>query len=251
MRRTLIGSGTVADVYEDDGRALKLFKADQPRSSAFREAANLALLEGSGLPVPEVFGVGRFGDRWGLSMSLVGGGCVADEWLGDDDAAAGQRALAALHARVHAHPGAGFPDLKRRLASSIGLATGLSDAHRSDLLRGLADLPDGDRLCHGDFHPRNVLGDGASATIIDWLDATCGVPAADICRAYVLWHGHSSALAREYVAVNLASASFTLADVLAWLPFVAAARLSENVTHDREQLIRWAAGGSCNLDAPA
>src|SRR5215475_12266456 len=39
------------------------------------------------------------------------------------------------------------------------------------------DMPDGDRLCHGDFHPLNILGNTLDPMIIDWLDAlTCAVP---------------------------------------------------------------------------
>jgi len=43
----------------------------------------------------------------------------------------------------------------------------------------LRELPDGEALCHGDFHPRNVIVDGDELTIIDWVDASSGPPAAD------------------------------------------------------------------------
>ncbi|MDF0602990.1 aminoglycoside phosphotransferase family protein [Psychromarinibacter sp. C21-152] len=245
-----IGSGKVADVYRHNGAALKLFEAGQPRNSAFREAANLALLEGTGLPVPEVFGVDRYGDRWGLTMSLVEEECGADRWFAEPDRTTEYlREFAALHAKIHARPGSNFPELRARMAASIGRAPPLSEARRTELLACLADLPIADRLCHGDFHPWNVLGQGESATIIDWLDATCGDPAADVCRSYVLLHAVSTDLAREYVVVYLRAASFDLTDVLAWLPFVAAARLAEDAIPARENLIRWAEGGACNLSS--
>jgi thiamine kinase-like enzyme len=40
------------------------------------------------------------------------------------------------------------------------------------LLDGLAALPSiDDRLCHGDFHPFNILGQLGKATVVDWLNA--------------------------------------------------------------------------------
>jgi len=60
-------------------------------------------------------------------------------------------------------------------------------------------MPDGDRLCHGDFHPINVLGDLAQPLVIDWLDAARGAPAADACRSYLLLRLHAADLAEPYL----------------------------------------------------
>lgn len=38
-------------------------------------------------------------------------------------------------------------------------------------------------LCHGDFHPLNILFDGN----IDWVDAACGDPLTDACRTYLIF----------------------------------------------------------------
>jgi hypothetical protein len=37
------------------------------------------------------------------------------------------------------------------------------ESQRQILLNGLRDMPDGDHLGHGDFHPRNVLGEPVAA----------------------------------------------------------------------------------------
>jgi aminoglycoside phosphotransferase (APT) family kinase protein len=50
----------------------------------------------------------------------------------------------------------------------------------------LRTLPSGDRLCHGDFHPANILGTLKSPVIIDWGDASRGAPAADVARTLLL-----------------------------------------------------------------
>ena len=54
-----------------------------------------------------------------------------------------------------------------RLSTNIAQAPLLAEPHKQSLLRSLAAMPDGDRLCHGDFHPINVLGDLAQPLVID------------------------------------------------------------------------------------
>ena len=61
------------------------------------------------------------------------------------------RRMAALHRRINGAPGTGLPALKARLAHNIGRAA--REGVRGRLLDGLAAMPEGDRLCHGDFHP--------------------------------------------------------------------------------------------------
>src|SRR5262245_55079407 len=86
---------------------------------------------------------------------------------------------------------------------------------------------DGDRLCHGDFHPINVLGDLAQPLVIDWPDAARGAPAADACRSYLLLRLHAADLAEPYLDAYGRAGDVPRAPILAWLPYLAAARLAE------------------------
>lgn len=50
---------------------------------------------------------------------------------------------------------------------------------------GLVEV-DGNVLCHGDFHPDNILMSPRGAVIIDWPDASQGHPLADVARTSLL-----------------------------------------------------------------
>ena len=170
------------------------------RRSAFREAAALALAQSLGLPVPSVSAVQQIGGRWSVIMDRAEGPAFAEACLRDPDRLPAYLAkMVQLHMRVHSHAGGGLGGMKARLRANIRAATNLGEARRRSLLDRLATLPDGDRLCHGDFHPWNIMGPPGQQLLVDWVDACCGEPAADVCRSYVLMRPHLPDFASAYV----------------------------------------------------
>ena len=240
----LIGEGKVAEVFEyGEGRVLKLYRAGQSASDARRELGILDVVEAAGVAAPRAFDLEQIDERWGLVMSYIDGRPFAESMLADR-AAAGPyfAAMAQLQARIHAAPGAALAPLKVRLARKVE-ASGLSDSVKRRLRDKSSALPDGDRLLHGDFHPFNILGSLDSATVVDWLDATCGQPAADVCRSWLLMQTVSRDLADAYLAAYLAVSPLPREQVFAWLPVLAAARLAENVPEETDALIAMAEAG--------
>ena len=64
----LLGTGKEAEPFEFGEHVVKLYRAAAPKSSAFREAANLAAAERQGLAAPVVIEVRQFDGRWGIVM---------------------------------------------------------------------------------------------------------------------------------------------------------------------------------------
>ncbi len=239
----LIGSGRVAEVFAHGADVLKLYRDPAMKRQAFREAAVLALVEAAGLPAPRVLGVGEVGGRWGLVMSRAPGPSLGDVLLADPARVpAGLELLVGLQRRIHAAAGSGLPSLTARLATALDTAPGLDAATRAGLRDRLAALPDGDRLCHGDFHPMNVMGPPEAPLIVDWPDAGSGPPAADLCRTWLLLR---LAAPPAFAAAWLAAAApdpVRLAELRAWLPVLAGARLAEAVPGEAEALLRLVHG---------
>jgi aminoglycoside phosphotransferase (APT) family kinase protein len=104
-------------------------------------------------------------------------------------------------------------------------------------------MPDGDHLCHGDFHPRNVLGEASQPIVIDWPNACCGDPAADVCRSYLILKLHADEVAEPYLDAYCQVARVRRQTILDWLPYIAAARLAEDVPDEQHSLLELVRSG--------
>lgn len=239
----LLGAGKVAEAFEYGEHVLKLYRDPRARSTAFAEAAILAIVADHGLPTPDVIEAGRYRDRWGLVMSRAPDKPLAV--LATENPAiapAALDAMAALHVRVHAETELRLHPLFLRIADRLAAAPRLDDMLRRRLLGILAGLPDGNRLCHGDFHPFNLIGPPENAVIVDWPDATSGPPSADACRSYLLMLQGAPQFADPYLDRYVAASGIAREDILAWLPVLAGARLCENVPEEEERLLELARG---------
>lgn len=234
----LLGSGNMADVFARGSRVLKLYKDFAAKPAAFGEAGLHAAVEAMGLPVPRVWGVEEVDGRWGIVFDRIHGPSLGERMRAAPAAVSGYLdTMAGLHLRIHEQTATGFPSVKQRLAARIDAASQLNVGRREDLLADLAVLPDGGRLCHGDFHPMNILGDAAHPMIIDWPDAAQGDPAVDCSRSYLLLRIHAADLAEPYLERYFRLAGIARDSVLRWLPCVAAARLVEGVPGELDRLL--------------
>jgi hypothetical protein len=241
MKETLgrtLATGNTAEIFEWGSRVMKLYKSPAAKRAAFLEAATSAAVEALGLPVPRVWDVHGVGDRWGLVFDRVTQTSFAEQMLGNRaDIPRYLECMVQLHIQIHSHQAIQLAGLKVSLAANIARTTLLDRPHKQKLLDTIVDMPDGDRLCHGDFHPLNILGDTSGPVIIDWLDARRGDPAADVCRSYLLLKLHAAEIAAPYLDAYCRLSNFDRDIVLRWLPYVAAAKLSEGVRSERDGLL--------------
>lgn len=181
----LIGRGLTAEVFAwGGGRALKLFFEGVPLAKVQHEFAATRAVHEAGYPSPAVHEIIQVGSRHGLVMDRVDGASLVEAverkpWTLFGAA----RQLADLHARLHAH--AAPPTLRtqrEQIASWIAEAHDLPKRDRDQALASLPKLPSGEVLCHGDFHPANVLLAAHGPVIIDWSRATRGHPLGDVAR---------------------------------------------------------------------
>lgn len=241
VRGKLLSSGSEAEVFEFGAAVVKLYRKATSKRSAFREAGTLALVESLGLPAPAVSGIQLFDGRWGMIMARAPGRPFAEAMQRQPGLIpAYLKAMAALQLRIHSHPGTYLGTAKSVLAATIRRVNILNGEQQSALLAGLSALPDGDRLCHGDYHPFNILGTPGDEMLIDWPDANQGSPATDVCRSYVLMKAVMPELASDYVDAYVSASGVSRNEIFAWLPFVAAARLVDCRPDEVDDLLKLA-----------
>lgn len=166
------------------------------------------------------------------------------------------RALAAAHVGVHEVRASGtLPELRQVLATRIDGAE-LQPRLRDHARRVLDGLPDGDRLCHGDYHPGNVLVTDGRIAVIDWVNAARGAPEADHARTMLLLRradplpdagraaraltaAGRSAFSRGYARAYMAGSPRPVRQVDAWLVVHVAARLAEGIKVERPALVAF------------
>lgn len=114
-------------------------------------------------------------------------------------------------------------------------------------MRALQRMPDGDRVCHGDFHPHNVLMTRRGSVVIDWNNSSIGNPLADVALATLILSGvqvlepqHCSVLnqfEKAYLARYFQLRPGDRQQLAAWQPIVAVVRLNENIPGLQEWLL--------------
>jgi hypothetical protein len=243
---SLLASGNVADVFAwGNDRVLKLYKPVLwAKRVAFREAANQAAVEGMGLPVPALHGVVAQSERWGIVSDRVNGTSFAQRMLANPTLVTGHlEALIDLQLRLQQTTAPFFAGVKQRLANHISRAPQLTPERKDALISGLHAMPDGDQLCHFDFHPMNVLGGVNSPAVIDWCDACRGTALADACRSHVLLEIHTEMLAALYLEHFCRMSQCSADELLAWRPYMLAAKLIETPVESPRLLSLLAATG--------
>jgi aminoglycoside phosphotransferase (APT) family kinase protein len=226
----VIGEGATTKIYRDGNTAVKLY-VNTPSDEADNEAARQHFAYNAGLPVPKVYGVRKLNNtEVALDMEYINGKPILQPGMDKNARNEAINILAQLQCKMHKINATGLPTLYDRLRWKINTQERLNSTYKNKLLALLERINGNcNNLCHGDFHPLNVLFDGAKHWIIDWVDSTAGNPLADACRTYLILKQHMNRSAGIYLRAFCKEANVKKYDVLAWLPVIAAARLKENM----------------------
>lgn len=252
-----IAYGATAEIYPwDDGQVLKLFFDWFGRANIEYEARVARAVHASGLPVPAVGEIVELNGRSGLIYERVAGASLFEVMPSQPWTILRYgRRMAEMHVEMHTNPlQPDIPRQRQRLVRKINQAKPLPDDLRTRILAALEKMPDGNQLCHNDYHPGNVMASPTGETIIDWIDASLGNPQADLARSSIIALGAAassqtqnvvekwmvrlfhSVYLRHYFALRPEARE----EYGRWLPIVAAARLSENIPEVEQWLLAQA-----------
>jgi aminoglycoside phosphotransferase (APT) family kinase protein len=258
----LLKKGGTAEVFAWEGtRVLKLYWTGIGLAAVRREEGNTRSALALGLPVPGIHGIVTLEGRHGLVFDRVRGPSWMDLLTPDPaDVRASARGLADLHRMLHAREApAELPRQSLVLETRIRACDGIVSAQRDRLLGILSAFPEERTLCHGDFHPGNLLQTEEGPVIIDWMDATAGWALADVARTSLLIRGHieTSPITPDVRRVMLEYHDVYLEGYFApgavptqmawWRPILAAARWCEGVAGQQDWLLREVSEGLAGI----
>lgn len=260
QRRRKLAEGREAEIFPwEDGSVLKLFRTERPIEWIENEAAAMNAVRAAGGPAPEARGIVREDGRPGLLIERVDGPDMLTifgkkPWMLWPCG----RILGEAHAALHdvVAPLELSPH-KDRLRTHIEAAAAEAPEHRAladFVLETLDALPQGDRICHGDYHPGNVLLTPRGPAVIDWPAATRGDPHADVARTLLLLdiskpppgspllvrvlERYARRLLRSrYLAAYRSKRALDDALVVRWRVPVAGARLHDGIEDERDALM--------------
>ncbi len=251
----LLAEGRTAEVYAwGEDKVLKLYRSGFPLGDAEYEYRKALASQETGFAVPAVGELVSVDGRAGITYQRVEGITML---LALQKAAwklfPFSLQLAALHVDMHNRSVDNLPVSHDVLARKIQNASPLDQSTQNAILCHLSQLPQSDKLLHGDFHPDNILLTKDAPIIIDWIDATMGHPMADVARTSLLTRvalpppstlmEHmtlllSRLLHRIYISHYFKHSPFNKADLQPWLLPVTAGRLSEEIPHETDLLVR-------------
>jgi uncharacterized protein (TIGR02172 family) len=252
-----IARGRTAAVYDwDEGHVLKLFYDWFDFDAIEYEMKIARALHISGVKSPAVRELIQYQGRNGLIYERVAGDSMIKAFQRKPwNVIQFGRLLAQLHTRMHdCFFNTDVLAQHKRLQNKIKSADALPASLKTSLLNALRSLPDGARVCHGDFHPDNVLLSEDNATVIDWTDASRGNPMADVARTSIILLGVAESAQTPNLLVKGLVKIFRSTylrhyfhlrpggedEYRRWLPIVAGARLSENIPELEKWLVKQA-----------
>ena len=249
-----VASGRTAEIFSwGEGTILKLFHCGAALPELELERHNATAARACGVATPAVHDLVRHGRRWGLVFERVDGPTLLEKIQArPEDMQRWATELARLHLALHQAPVrvTRLPDQRQRLERKIRHGQRLAPAHRAAVLGLLERLPAGSALCHGDFHPANVIMSADGPVIIDWIDAALGNPLADVARTSVVLLGHLNSggvdeqekaglelFHETYLHQYMGATPDRWTEYEQWLVVAAAARLTEDIAGERDWLL--------------
>jgi thiamine kinase-like enzyme len=146
--------------------------------------------------------------------------------------------------------------VKEKLRRDIESVSLLDSQEKQLIINYLEALPDGDSICHFDFHPDNIMISANQYYVIDWMTACVGDPLSDIATTAVILNYAEiprvpafvnrlvrtlqKSIYRRYLReyVHLTVADFS--DIQKWELPIAAARLCEWIPDGESKgSLRW------------
>lgn len=263
-KEIMIGQGNTAEIYKlDNEKILKLFRTGLPKEATEREYQNGIIVQNILDCVPKVYEMVEINDRHGIVYEEVKGTDLLKTMLVSVwKINIYSKKLAYYHIDIQKPVNDTLYTVKDKLEEDINSVNVLSEEYKDIIRNYLKQLPDGNVLCHFDFHPGNIMIADKKAVFLDWMTACKGDACADVARTCIMlkYGGVEHApwimkklisvfqhrIYKVYIKEYLKITNRSIEDINRWELPVAAARLREWIPDNEKQILIQLVKERCN-----
>lgn len=241
--KNLISDGEKVQVFERDGKCVKVFKdPKEPKSVVLYEAITHARVEETGYgKIPAFEEIVKTDGKYAIIYQYAEGETL-ELLMREDPAKCDEylRKMVDIQLEINSLSSAKLSRLKDYLNRSIDGLDMIDDVKKYELLTHLNKMPLHSKLCHGDLSPDNIIVGNGGTFVVDWLKAKQGNASADVAKTYLnLCLNHHTEWAEKYLKLYCAKSETDANYIREWLPIVAAAQLKFKKPEERELLLTF------------
>ncbi|MDF2543357.1 MAG: aminoglycoside phosphotransferase [Herbinix sp.] len=245
----LIGKGNTADIFEwEENKVIKLFVEGYPFDAVCKEYKNATAISHMEFNHPKVFGMVDCNERHGIIYEKIMGITLLQWMFQTGEAAQCGKILALEHKKMLVNSVEDLPSYKVNIKYNIQSWGVFSKEMKEKLCQLLEEMPEGTNLCHGDFHPGNIMLQEDRNIIIDWMNACSGHPNYDIARTTYLIEMSAvpkdlkelegfEKVRKELTDAYLHEMNMERKDLVAWLILIMAQRMQDGCIEEEKQYI--------------
>lgn len=255
----LLAQGGQAEIYElDEDKVIRVLRNIEDEEYLKIEMSIMKSLKEKGKAVPKVYEYLKIDGRPSIIIEKLNGDTMLAEIRKKPLRLLRQaEKLAELHLEVaDSAEGLGMISINDRAAYLIPKAEMLDHKLKKFVFETLAELPRGNDICHGDFHPGNIMITNKQYYVIDWYGATSGKKLSDIAHTYLILRNtpkipgisnfqnfiigcSGSIISSRYLSTCKKLYPFDWSEFSKWMIVRAAERVYYGMPSEKESLIKF------------
>ena len=231
------------EIYVENDKVIKLFVEGHSQSDILNEALNQSRVEEySNLNVPKLIEVRKIENRWAIISERIEGKTISqmmkeqpekiDEYL---------NLFVDVQLIILSNGVPLLNRIKEKFTRKLENATNIDENTKYELQQRLQGMKNHNKLCHGDYHPSNVIvKEDGTVYVIDWAHVTQGNASADAARTFLLFSiDNHEDIAEKYLNLFAEKSGIEKSHIQRWIPIVAATQMTKNIPEEQEFLSKW------------
>lgn len=239
----LIAQRKNKEIYADEKTVVKLYVENHSQSDILNEALNQSRVEEySNLNVPKLIEVKKIDNRWAIVSEKIEGKTISQLMKEEpENLDAYLNLFVDIQLVILGNEVPLLNRIKEKFTRKLENATNIDENTKYELLQRLQGMKNHNKLCHGDYHPSNVIikSDG-TVYVIDWAHVTQGNASADAARTFLLFSiDNKEEIAEKYLNLFSEKSGIEKSNIQRWIPIVAATQMTKNIPEEQEFLSKW------------